>query len=234
MAAKRKVKQTLEEQESGEMAAEVPMVSTTPEQTKKSSLFSKKTFVILFILIIAGAGLYFLRQWLVVAEVNGQPISRLELYQQLEMQAGQQVLNGLIAKTLIVQEAENKKITVSQKEIDDRVKQLEKVLSKQGETIDQYLKAKRMSKQTFLEEVRIQVIIEKLLGKKIAVSDKEVNEYIEQNKEALPEGVKPEEIKEQVKQELQNQKVQMEIPNLLQDLQKKAKITREIKASTPQ
>jgi len=135
-------------------------------------------------------------------------------------------LNALIAKSLILQEGESKGVIVTQKELDEKVKKLEKTFSRQGQTLDQYLQARKMSRQSFLEEIKIQIVIEKLLGKDIAVSDKEIHDYIEQNKDALPKDVKPEDIKEQVAQELVNQKIQMKIPALLQNLQKKYKVNR--------
>jgi SurA-like N-terminal domain len=231
---KAKVKKSpkvVKNQEMIELPAEMPVVpSSTESQSaeKKQPFLKKTTIIILLILLLAGFGFYFLRKWLVVAEVNGQPISRLDFNHELEAQSGEQVLNALIAKSLLFQEAGNKHITVSQSEVDNKMKEFQKTLSQQGETLDQYLQTKKMSKDSFLEQIKLQIIIEKLLGKDISVSDKEVNDYIDQNKDMLPQSVKPEEIKAEVKQELISQKIQMKIPTLIQGLQKKAKITREV------
>ena len=72
-------------------------------------------------------------------------------------------------------------------------------------------------------EVGIQIILKKLVGK-VEVTDKEVEEYIEKNKESIPADAKTDEIKSQVKTQLEQNKVNQKIQALVEELRKNAKI----------
>ena len=57
----------------------------------------------------------------VVATVNGNPISLDELAAQCKLRFGADILEDLVNKTLILQACQAKKITVTQKEVDDEI-----------------------------------------------------------------------------------------------------------------
>lgn len=226
MPAKRKIKKEQDKVAVKEtQEKEVPPVTATQLSTRVPQNFIKKVpILIVIVLILLGLGFYFLRKWLVVAEVNGQPISRMDFTHLLEVQNGDQVLNELIAKTLILQEADRRHITVSQNEVSSRVQAFQKSLAKQSRTLDQYLTVNKKTMADFNDEVKLQIILEKLFSKDIQVTDKEVSDYIDQNKDNIPATINQNDLKIQVKQQLTNQKLQDKLPGFVQDLQKKAKI----------
>ena len=47
----------------------------------------------------------------------------------------------------------------------------------------------------FKEQIRVQKLVEKLIGKDIKVTDKEIDDYIEKNKDSIPQDAKPEEVR---------------------------------------
>lgn len=207
---------------SARVSSSVRTEKTTP--TKKSLRFKKRHIVILLgVLLLAGL-LYYFRGYFVVATVNGQPISRVSLVRELEEQNGKQALTSLITKTLIEQEARKKNVTVSDSEVDTQIKEIETNLEKQGQKLNAALEAQGMSINTLRNQIRLQKLVEKLVGN-VAISDKEVNEYLEQNKESLPTDQKPEQLKPQIKEQLRQTKLNEKIQTWLSDIQTKAKIT---------
>lgn len=206
------------------------LVVESPRNTKannstSSSLRSanSRRLVIGILAVILIAGLLYLgRSLFIAAIVNGQPISRFALIRELEKQSGQQTLNTLVTKTLINQEASKQGVDVSKKEIDDEIKKIESNLQKQGQKLDQVLQLQGLTKESLAEQIRYQKLIDKMIGKNITVSDKEIEDYIAKNKDAYPEGTKPD--KNTVRDQLKRQKLNEKVQTWLQDLNKKAKV----------
>ena len=206
-----------------ENKADVHPVSSTNRSSL--ALKIKKSYIIagLGILLVA-ALLYALRSWFIVATVNNQPISRLSYIQELERQAGKQTMNAIVTKTLIFQEAEKQNVSVSDNEVNSELKKIEDNLKKQGQRLDQVLTLQGMSKDQLVEQIRIQKLIEKMVGKNIKISDKEVTDYVEANRESLPQDTKEEDLQKSARERLQQQKLNEEVQSWLEKLQKDAKI----------
>lgn len=176
---------------------------------------------IIVVAIIGLLGLF--RNQFVVATVNGKQISRIELIRELEKKDGKTVLESLISKELVMQEAEKRKVSVSDSEVKSQVSKIEKSVSDQGQNLELLLAQQNMTRADLTEQIKIQALLKKMVGD-IKVTDKEVADYLEQNKDSIPEGTKPEEIKAQVKEQLEQQKLNEKIQTFVADLQKKAKI----------
>lgn len=213
-------------------AAEESTSSTTTSSASPSSSaasknpvnVSKKYVALIATILLLGALLYYFRGVFVAAVVNGQPISRLEVVRQTEQQAGKQTLDTLVRNALIEQKAKEQKITVSEQEINDEIKKLEDNLSKQGQNLDQVLKAQGMSQNDLTKLIRLDKLVAKMVGKDIQVSDAEVTKYIEDNREALPQETEEAELKKQVTEQLKQQKTNEKVRTWLADLQKDARI----------
>lgn len=197
--------------------------SYTPE--KKPSVRMKRSYMlgVLGIIILLGL-LYLLRGWFVVAIVNGQPISRMSVIRDLEKQSGKQILNSHITRALIFQEARKQNITISDDEVNTEMKKYDENFKKQGQSLDQVLTLQGMTRKDLEDQIKIQKMIEKMLGKDVKIADKEIDDYIEKNKESLPENAKPEELRANVKQQLFQQKLNEKVRVWIEDLQKKAQI----------
>ena len=167
---------------------------------------------------------FLLKGLFVAVLVNGEPITRLSVIKELEKQGGQQTLSSLVNQTLILQEAKKKNVEVSQKEIDASAKQVEDSLKSQGQNLDTALTAQGMTRQDFLMQLKLRSLVEKLLGDQIKVTDKEIADYIETNKETLPTDLKEEEITKGVREQLKQQKLASKSQEWLANLAKNAKI----------
>lgn len=186
---------------------------------------SPVTYVLGGMVIVAVLVAVFFKSLFVVAMVNGKPISRLELIGELERLAGKQALNSLVTRVLIEQEAAKKKVAVTQKETDEAVAKLTDDLKKQGQDINKLLTAQGMTMSSLQEQLRVQKLVEKIFEKDLKVTDKEVTDYIEKNKEQLPENQDEASLKESVMQQLKQQKLSDLFQGWLQTAQKNAKIT---------
>ena len=175
--------------------------------------------VVLAVLAFAFKGLF------VAAVVNGQPISRLAVIQQLEQQNGKQALDSLVTQTLIFDEAKKQKVTVSQSDVDADLKRINDALKAQGQTLDTALAARGLSKNDLIQQITLQKLVEKMVGKNVKVTDDDVAKYIDTNKDNLPQDLSEDQLKAQVKQQLQQQQLQEKTQTFVANLQKKAKIS---------
>lgn len=189
-------------------------------------LASRKNLLV-FVLIIGltGGVLYRFKDQFIVAMVNGQPISRLVLIKELEKQYGKETLDVLITQALIWQEAEKQGVTVSSEELDQEIKRIEEEVAAQGQDLNQLLSTQGMTQDGLKEQIKIQKVAEKIVGKDIEVTDEEVDTYFTEN-EASPSGdTITEEIKQNIRQQLEQQKLNEGINLWIESLRNSAKIT---------
>lgn len=194
------------------------------DRLPKSLKLRKSHLIFILIIVIAAALLVRYRGVFVAAVVNGQPISRVEVVQEAEKQAGQQALQNIVRNTLIEQEAREKNITVSDQEINDEIKKVEDNLKEQGQELDQVLATQNLSREDLRKLIRLDKLVAKIVGDGIDVTDEEVSEYIETNREILPADQTDEELSTTVRENLRQQKLNEEVQAWLTELQAKAKI----------
>lgn len=192
--------------------------------SKKLEPLEKKHLTIFIILTAVIGLLFFLRSYFVAVSVNGQPISRLAITSQLEKQGGKQVLDSLVAKTLILQEAKKRGITVADKEANDEIKSIELRITAQGQNLNQLLAFQGMSREDLKEQVIIQKIVEKMFRDEIKVSDKEIDQYVEANKSTLSQSTDSAQIRATAQTQLQQQNLNQKVQSLIAELKKKARI----------
>lgn len=175
--------------------------------------------IIILIIILLGL----LKDQFVAASVNGKQINRIELIRELEKKEGKRTLENLISEELILQGAEKRNISVTNEEVDREIGTIEKTIKNQGQNLNDLLTLQGLTRQQLKDEVRIQLILKRLAGK-AEVTDKEVDDYIEKNKDSIPADAKMEEIKSQVRTRLDQDKVNQKIQSLVDELRKNAKI----------
>jgi len=185
----------------------------------------KKNLGIFLAVVFLAVALYYFRGQFIVATVNGQPIWRFTLINELEKQGGKQTLEGLITKTLIFQEAKKQKVNVSEEEISQEIKKIEESLTSQGQDLNQALAAQGTNLDELRQQIRIQKIVEKILGKDIEVTDGEVETYIEENQDFFPEDTDTEGAREEIKSQLKQQKISEEFEAWIGGLYGQAKIS---------
>ena len=225
MAVRKRSKRTtrdIVDTESNVLQEELTQVESN-QKASSGKQFEKKILIFL-IIIIAGIVLFYFKGLFIAALVNGQPITRISLVQELERKDGKRVLSSLVTQILILQEAQKKQVDVSQKEIDEQVKKVEDSLKKQGQNLDAAVTIQGLTRKDFITQIKLQKLVEKMLAKDVKVTDKEVEDYVEKNKNNIPKDMKPEDAKMSARQQLEQQKLGEKFQPWLQKLQSSAKI----------
>lgn len=200
--------------------ASVP--ATSKSSTVKTS-HSKTALAIIGGIFVFLLAMFVIKNFLVAAMVNGQPISRITVIKELEKQGGQQTLEGLITRSLIQQEAKNKNITVSQEEMDAEIKKIEDSLKDQQTTLDAALQIQGMTREDLNKDIRLQLLVQKLVEGNVEVTDEDVANYAKENEDFFPEDATDEEKLTEAREQLKQQKISIETQKLIENLQKNAK-----------
>ena len=193
------------------------------------NFLNKRNIILALVVVLVLAILILLKNQFIVVSVNGESINRLTLIRELEKQAGKKVLEGLVTNTLILQEAKKRNITITDNELNAEIKNIDENLKKRGQSLDQVLTLQGLTIDKVKDQIKLNLIMKKLLSDKISVSDKDVSDYIEKNSKLIPQGANPDDTKNQVRQQLEQQKLQEEGQELIKSLQDKAKINYFIK-----
>lgn len=195
-------------------------VNTEPFANSKTKRFA----LIMLFIFLAGFFLYINRQRFVVAFVNGQPITRWQLNDQLTDRYGSRTLDAMISEKLVADEIKKQKVEVDEQELKARMDQLEKSLP-QGMNFDDALKAQGLTNQQFKNQLRLQLAVDKLLGQEVSMSAVEVENYMKENKASLP-ATDPASLQKQVEETLRRQKTEELFQGWFASLKEKASIQR--------
>ena len=181
---------------------------------------------ILLVGAIAGIAIFFFGKSIFLAAlVNGTPITRYSVIKELEKQNGKQALESLITKKLILQAAKKKNIEVKQSDVDKEIKKIEENTARQGQNLDEILKYQRMTRSDLMNQIKVQLTVEKLLADKIKVSEKEIEEFIKKNTPEEESSTQKLPTKDVAKTQLRQQKLEKEATAWVEQLKKNAKIS---------
>lgn len=117
----------------------------------------------------------------VVASVDGEKISKDDLYEAMVKQGGQQALDGLISQKVVELEAKKQNITVTEQ---DTQKELDKYYAQYGgeEVFKQALTQSGYTLEQVKKDMELTVKLNKLLEPRIKISEDEKKKYFEENK----------------------------------------------------
>lgn len=155
------------------------MTPTSSVSPKKSRFW--KIAIIVVLLAVVGALLA--RRYgnvLVVATVNGMPITRWTLTQRLTDRFGTQMVEALIGEQLILAEAKKQNVSVTEEEVNAKIAEIEKSLGA-SITLEESLKIQGLTKDEFVNQIRLQLSVDKMLAREVSVSATEVDEYLKTN-----------------------------------------------------
>jgi foldase protein PrsA len=198
------------------------------EISKFKGLYKKdKRYKVLSIFIALGIVLilllYFAKSYILVATVDGYPITRYSVVKELEKQGGQQVLDSLVTRALIINKASDEGISIDQVDVEKEIKTLEEQLTTQGLTLDQALEMQGQTRDDLNESIRMQMIVEKLLGSDIEVTDEAVSDYFSENEEFYADSTL-DEVSESIRQQLYQQQLSQKYQEWLENLRSEASI----------
>ncbi len=118
-----------------------------------------------------------------VATVNGDPITRDQLFDQMYSQGGQEALDQLITRHLIIQLADSEGIAVTEPELDEEI---ESIVAEnfQGnrEQFEMVLEQYGISLEAFREDARLNLLVRKVARTRIDTSEEQAREYFEEHR----------------------------------------------------
>lgn len=194
-----------------------------PKNKKLQSFIDKELKYLLGLILVLGL-LYTYKGNFISATVNGKIISRYSLIKELERQGKDLAVDSLISQELILQEAKRKKINITQKEIDKTIENVKKSLEGSQQTLDGFLTSQNLTNKDFIKQVKMQLIIEKLVSKDIKITDEKIAKYLEDNGEFFPADLSEKELRNAAISQLKQVELNAQVQELLTDLRNKANI----------
>jgi foldase protein PrsA len=147
----------------------------------------KLSFIIVVLMIAIGIFLSAaLSKDKAVAKINGDSISKDELYDVMVEQYGAAAVEQLIADKIVASEAKKEKVTITDKELNTEVDKLKESYGGE-EVFEQMLTSNNTTVDDLKEELKSYLTLRKLLVPQIEITDDELKTYFEENKESLGE-----------------------------------------------
>ncbi|MBU1071454.1 hypothetical protein KKG65_03545 [Patescibacteria group bacterium] len=204
-------------------------IKISKKKIKKLELSLKSKFVKnLTIVFLVGSVSFLLakkyKSQFIVATVNYQPISRFELNKLLTERYGQETLNELINQALIKDLLKANNIKITEGDIEEEINNLKTQLGG-GEVFETTLAQYGLTLDQLKERLTITLGQKKLAQGlfNLEVTDEEVSQYYIQNK-AMFETKTLEEVTEEIKTGLLDQKLQQEFNTWFTEQKEKASI----------
>lgn len=177
---------------------------------------------LIFLLILAFV--YLIKDEVIVASVNGKPVTRWALIRNLEKQSAPTVLENMTLQILVEQELKKAGVRVSDEDMNAEIAKIEEQLTAQGQNLDDLLEAQGLTRATVKEQLALSKGMEILLSDKVVVTEDEVIAYYEENKAMIGENVIFEDIKGDIENQLKQQKLSTEQQKWFAEIKKAAKI----------
>ncbi|MCQ1530386.1 peptidylprolyl isomerase [Lutispora saccharofermentans] len=145
------------------------------------------TILVVFLLIILAGVVYFNgKSGEAVARVNGETITKDDLYNALVEQNGEEVLDSLISDKIIELEIKKQNITVGEEAVQTEIQNIS-VQYGGEEAFKQALEAYGYSMENVKADVKKNLEIKKLLEPGITITEDEMKNYFEENKDTFNE-----------------------------------------------
>ena len=203
----------------------LPPENLLPIEPPKPARPFPLTKVALIVVVLGLVAIFVSNKGLLVAAiVNGRPIFRWQLTRVLTSRFGQQTLDNMISQALVDEEAKKAGLSISQAEIVKKESDLVQSLGG-NVSIDDILKYQGMTKADFEDQLRLQLTVEKLLGKDITITDADIDAYIATN-QATMMATSEADLKEEAKQAIFSQQVNEKLQTWFSEVRTKAKILR--------
>ncbi|USG64934.1 SurA N-terminal domain-containing protein [Brevibacillus ruminantium] len=137
----------------------------------------------------------------VLATTGSTNVTKSQLYEQMKQSYGKKVLDTMVSRNLVVEEAKAQGVLVEEAEVDKELNNLREKLGSE-EVFQQTLKKQGLTEEGFRGTIRTLLLRDKLFEKAYPVTDQEIQDYYEKNKSDFGnpapalEQVKPEIVEE--------------------------------------
>ncbi len=211
---------------SASMKVTKPKNNTSLSDLQKKVLDPKnrKSLVMAIVVIVLALVVFLGKGFFVAAMVNGQPISRLAIIHDLEAQSGKAALDAVVTRTLVAQEAAKKNVTATDSDINAEISKIQKQFQAQGQNLDQLLATQGLSKEKFKDEVKVQILVTKILGNQAKVTDKDFEAFLAKNADLIANEKDQEAAKKSLRQQMEQQKLAQKYQEWIAGIKKNAKI----------
>ena len=199
--------------------------STYTQATTTTSM--KRWGMLVAILAVAVLAYMGTKGYIVAALVNGNPVFRWEVSRELDAKFGAQIIENMISEKLMAEAAMKNKVVISDKDVESK---LNEIVTSLGANVklDDLLKYQGMTKEDFQHQIRLQMTVEKILGKDVTVSDAEIADFITKNKETMT-ATDEAALNGEARASLTSQKINEKIQPWFAQLKKDAKIVKLMK-----
>ena len=149
-------------------------------------LASKKTLIILAALVVVAIAVFIFLSTRseAVGKVGNESITKDDLYTFFVDQNGEKAVDTLITQNLIEQEVKKEGVSVTQKEIDEEMKNLVEAYGGQA-AFDQTLMQSGLTQELLEKDMKTNLEIKKLLKPQIKITEEEMQTYFDENKESF-------------------------------------------------
>ncbi|MCM3692518.1 peptidylprolyl isomerase [Neobacillus niacini] len=121
-----------------------------------------------------------------IAKINGDSISKDELYDVMVKQYGAATVEQLIADKIVASEAKKQKITISDEDLNKEVDKLKESYGGE-EVFNQVLASNNTTVDVLKEDLKNYLTMRKLIEPQIKITDEELKTYFDENKDSLGE-----------------------------------------------
>lgn len=185
--------------------------------TTSSSLLSPRLIIVaLGIIVIVLLFVFKNPKFFIAATVNNQPITTWEFNQALQKRFGARLIDQLIDEKLIQSEAVKQGVTATKAEIDEKIQAIEtQVGGKDG--LDQLIASQGLSLEDLNTQIRLKLLVDKMLTKSVVVTEQEVNDFMTKESQSLPatdSAAQKKYAKDSIKQQKQTEAFQSWYKNL--------------------
>lgn len=194
---------------------------------QRTTTSKKSTIIFLVLVLFLGLGLVFVKKYknlIIVGKVNGHPVTRWQLEKSLNDRYAKIVFDDLVGSILLNQLADKNQIIASDEEVKKEIDATEVRIGGK-EALQATLERMGYTNQRFTDEMKVQVIVKKLAEKlfKVEITDEEVSKFFQDNKALFPKKTL-EESKDDIKQNLTQQKLQEQFGTWFQSEREKASV----------
>ena len=169
--------------------------------------------------------LYFLyrNEIIAIAFINGQPITLSDIVKVYSSPDENNFLDRIISEKVIEYEAKKRNIKVMKEEIEEEVLKIEREALANGNTLAQILEESDQTTKDLEKNIRLRIIIYKILSENIELSEEEIDRFVRDNPE-LYESLSEEETRDEVRKLLIDAKIKEEYKTWIREAKASSEI----------